>query len=689
MGTEVQEITALARDRLEQSMVSRADAELTDSIRECETAMRVLIAMQLQMIAEADRRGVFTAEGARNAKTWLQSALRISGGEAEGRVKVARKVAHRNSPTGEALPAELPATAEALREGAIGLDHARGIAEGMRKIAPLVSDQQCDEAEATLAEHARTLGPHEVRTLAERLRYHHDQDGALKDEQRQIEDRELHIGVGRDGMTVLKGWLDKETGAKLQAALEPLAAPQPEKNSEKDPRSPAKRNADAFATLLDLVLSTDDLPRAGGQRPHLNITIDFDALRNQVTARSTPGGTLENTGQPITAAQVRRITCDCEVLPIVLGSRGQPLDVGRTQRTAPPHMRAALLARDGKCSFPGCDHPPGNVGSAPRAKLDRWRANESEQSRDALRPAPSDRTQPKLGDRPYQRTSDVQPTVLCGPAAPTPPREHTPTPTSTRHRRITPPRRRATAADTTAAAGLPPVRGKARALQLRGSQHGGMLGDHFPLVRLRLTTPRLELRLPSPEELGSLADLAADGVHEPDVMPFLHPWTDQPPAEVARSVLQHFWRQLGNWTSRDWSLGLTVFHQGVVVGQQGISARNFAIAREVHTGSWLGQRHQGQGIGTEMRAAVLHLAFAELGAQEAISGAFEHNASSRAVSRKLGYQPDGIKRHVVRGMAVIERRLRLTRAAWDEHRTTPVTVDNLIPCLPLLGINGQ
>ena len=155
-----------------------------------------------------------------------------------------------------------------------------------------------------------------------------------------------------------------------------------------------------------------------------------------------------------------------------------------------------------------------------------------------------------------------------------------------------------------------------------------MLVDHFPLLGLRLTTPRLELRLPSAEDLGALADLAARGVHDPDVMPFSVPWTDQPPAEVALSVIQHHWRKLGSWSPRDWSLNLSVFHDGVVVGLQSIGARDLAITREVHTGSWLGQPHQGQGIGTEMRAAVLHLAFDGLGAQEAISTAFERNAAS-------------------------------------------------------------
>ncbi|MGW5365914.1 GNAT family N-acetyltransferase [Actinopolymorpha pittospori] len=213
-----------------------------------------------------------------------------------------------------------------------------------------------------------------------------------------------------------------------------------------------------------------------------------------------------------------------------------------------------------------------------------------------------------------------------------------------------------------------------------------MLVDHFPLLGLRLRTPRLELRLPDTEELAALADLAAKGIHAPDAMPFFVPWTDQPPADVARSVVQHHWLRLGTWTPEHWSLNLTVFRAGDVVGMQSIGARDLAVSREVHTGSWLGLRHQGQGIGTEMRAAVLRLAFDGLGAEHATSGAFEHNLRSSGVSRKLGYEPDGIHRRVVRGAVTVERRLRLTRANWERHRTTAVTIEGLAPCLPLMGL---
>ena len=212
-----------------------------------------------------------------------------------------------------------------------------------------------------------------------------------------------------------------------------------------------------------------------------------------------------------------------------------------------------------------------------------------------------------------------------------------------------------------------------------------MLIDHWPLLGLRVRTPRLELRLPDAEELAALGDLAARGVHDPARMPFTQPWTDLPPAERARSVVQYYWRCLGGWTPEDWSLQLGVFRDGAIVGLQELAARDFAVLREVRSGSWIGLEHQGQGIGTEMRAAVLHLAFAGLGADQARSGAFTDNAASLAVSRRLGYRPDGTERNVVRGVPVTGRRLLLTREHWAAGPRTAAVTEGLAPCLPLLG----
>ncbi|BFU47862.1 GNAT family N-acetyltransferase [Krasilnikovia sp. MM14-A1004] len=213
-----------------------------------------------------------------------------------------------------------------------------------------------------------------------------------------------------------------------------------------------------------------------------------------------------------------------------------------------------------------------------------------------------------------------------------------------------------------------------------------MIKDHWPLYGLRLRTPRLELRLPDQDDLAALADRAAEGVHDAATQPFTAAWTDAEPAQRARSTMQWHWSMLGRWAPDDWSLNFVTVADGVVVGTQDVRARHFATLREVGTGSWLGRAHHGRGYGTEMRAAVLHLAFEELGAEYATSAAFADNDASYGVSRKLGYADDGIDRHLVRGAAVVSRRLRLDRAGWAAARTVPVTVEGLAPCLPMFGL---
>jgi RimJ/RimL family protein N-acetyltransferase len=212
-----------------------------------------------------------------------------------------------------------------------------------------------------------------------------------------------------------------------------------------------------------------------------------------------------------------------------------------------------------------------------------------------------------------------------------------------------------------------------------------VLTDVFPLYGLVLRTPRLELRLPSLEQLAALGELAGEGVHDPAVMPFAVPWTDLSPGVRARSVLQHHWGRMSELTPARWTLGFAVLAGDEPVGLQDVGGVDFAVTREVHTGSWLGRRHHGRGIGTEMRAAVLHLGFAGLGADTAVSGAHTDNAASLAVSRKLGYVHDGLARRSVRDRLVVEQRLRLDRATWERRRTVPVTIEGLEPCRELLG----
>lgn len=205
----------------------------------------------------------------------------------------------------------------------------------------------------------------------------------------------------------------------------------------------------------------------------------------------------------------------------------------------------------------------------------------------------------------------------------------------------------------------------------------------WPFHDLVITTPRLELR---PDDDAGLLELAAEaqrGVHPPERMPFAFPWTDAAPDRLATNTLQHHWRMRAALTPDDWSLNFLVRLDGRVIGTQSAEAKDFAATREITTGSWIGLRHQGAGLGTEMRAAVLAYAFDHLGAVQARSAAWEDNAASLAVSRKLGYRPDGTKRAVRRGVAVTEIRLLVTREQFTRPTWNP-TVEGHAACAELL-----
>jgi RimJ/RimL family protein N-acetyltransferase len=133
-------------------------------------------------------------------------------------------------------------------------------------------------------------------------------------------------------------------------------------------------------------------------------------------------------------------------------------------------------------------------------------------------------------------------------------------------------------------------------------------------------------------------------------------------------VLQWHWATRGTWSPDRWTFDFAVFYHGEPVGAQGLSAVGFRVRREVATGSWLGLSYQRRGFGREMRAAVLTLAFRELAAQSAVTGAFADNEAAIRVSRALGYADDGTEITDRAGARVRAHRFRLAastdRSGW-------------------------
>jgi RimJ/RimL family protein N-acetyltransferase len=206
--------------------------------------------------------------------------------------------------------------------------------------------------------------------------------------------------------------------------------------------------------------------------------------------------------------------------------------------------------------------------------------------------------------------------------------------------------------------------------------------DVSALFGLRLRTPRLELRLPTHDELIDLRELARAGVHPPDEMPFAVAWTDEPYSE--EWVVAFHEQQREAWRPEAWDLELGVWAHGELAGVQGLFAQHFRVSRTVGTGSWLGSRFQRHGIGTEMRTAVLELAFRGLGAEVARSGAIEGNSASLRVSEKLGYRVVGNGTVSPRGVEVGHTDVELLREDWEPPFA--VEIGGLASCRPLFGL---
>lgn len=212
------------------------------------------------------------------------------------------------------------------------------------------------------------------------------------------------------------------------------------------------------------------------------------------------------------------------------------------------------------------------------------------------------------------------------------------------------------------------------------------LAAYWPIFGLQLATPRLALTPLQDADLPEMCELIRAGIHDRSAMPFRIPWTDGPRDELIPNALRYHWSARAASTPDDWSVTFAVRRQGALVGLQELRGKDFAVTRTVGTGSWLGRSHQGQGIGTEMRSAVLQFAFDHLRAERADTGAFTDNPQSLAVSRKLGYRADGTE--VIRrrpGERAVEQRLTVDRATFVRPDWM-VQFRGLPACLPYFGL---
>jgi hypothetical protein len=340
------------------------DDDLGDAVEACERLSARMAELGLRLVREVDARDLAGRQGATSTAAWLRHRLRLRPGDARSRVELANRLREQPVPVDygpnmDSTPAgwAMSATAAALAEGVVSVEHAFAVAATMAELPTSLSHEQVRAAEQQLADWAREYNPTELRNLGRALTNLLDADTLDEREQRAYDRRALRLTDRGDGSTRISGRLDDESAQIIRAALDPLAAPAPATaDGEPDRRTAGQRYADALIELARRALDDGHLPSGHAVRPHLTVTIRLETLLAMAGQSGVPVGELG--GSPISAEAARRLGCDAGITRVILGPDGVPLDVGREQRTVTAAQWAALLARDGGCAFPGCPRPP-------------------------------------------------------------------------------------------------------------------------------------------------------------------------------------------------------------------------------------------------------------------------------------------------------------------------------------------
>lgn len=209
----------------------------------------------------------------------------------------------------------------------------------------------------------------------------------------------------------------------------------------------------------------------------------------------------------------------------------------------------------------------------------------------------------------------------------------------------------------------------------------------FPTLQLEVTTPRLRLLGATDDRLAELVPIVRAGVVQGDELPFDDPISHYEPSPTREwRWLRAVWSARSRTDSSWWRLSFVVEVDGQLLGMQDLIGDEFPTYGTVTTFSWLAPSARGQGIGREMRSAILHLAFAGLDAREATSEAFVDNAASNAVSRALGYRENGTTWATRRGAPGQLQRWTLSREGWEAAARRDIELRGVEDCLPMLGL---
>jgi hypothetical protein len=236
----------------------------------------------------------------------------------------------------------------AVVAGLVDGEHLEVVAKAMKALPDWVSVADRELVETTLTDTATTAHPKVVAKHASVFLERFIAEGKEPRHEDRLAEPTNSFTYKRttDGGMDFKGHVERECAELFENLIHVFGTPKAD-----DPRPRKQRLGDAMSDVIDAACNAAKLPTTAGEKPHLAVYLDWQVLTDAVGT-----ATLES-GCPLSASATRRLACDADIIPIVLGKDSVPLDLGRAYRLVQPEQRKALVARDKGCAYPNCTAP--------------------------------------------------------------------------------------------------------------------------------------------------------------------------------------------------------------------------------------------------------------------------------------------------------------------------------------------
>lgn len=336
------ELTRILTDTVDIPVELMATDDKRAALLELAATRARLDYLELRLIGASD--DVADHDGARDVAAWLTVHTRT-----------VRATNARRQRLAQALD-RWPAVAAALAQGRLQSGQAEAIARALDALPDDVPVDLVTSAEAHLVAEAVEFGPRELGLLGRKVLDVIAPEIGEEHERRLLEAEEAHghrtttLTSQRhgDGTTTLRIRVPDPSADRLLTYLEAYTSPR--QGDADDELRHDQRLGHAFCALLEH-LDPAQLPQHGGDATTVLVTVDLATLRHGLgTATLGPDTT-------ITAGQARRLACTAKLIPAVLGTHSEVLDLGRTTRLFSPAQRKAMRLRDRTCRAAGCDIP--------------------------------------------------------------------------------------------------------------------------------------------------------------------------------------------------------------------------------------------------------------------------------------------------------------------------------------------